>query len=134
MPRKGADYLTSLPVNMPDSPPNGPRTIVCFGVPRGGTSMIGGAVLGLGVPMGQGLKNNIEDPDFDIVAQGGDMPAFVQNDTYLAAALVARTKGNNANFTNYLRRAVTSSRPASEWPGPPARQLLHAQTAEESQE
>lgn len=78
MPRDGADYLTSLPINRPDRPLQGSRTVVCFGAPRGGTSMVGGAVLGLGVPMGQGLKNNLEDPDFDVVAHGGKLEDFIQ--------------------------------------------------------
>lgn len=42
---------------------NAPRTIVCGGVPRGGTSMVAGTIHGLGVPMGgDDLPVNIEDP------------------------------------------------------------------------
>jgi len=42
------------------------RTVVCCGVPRGGTSMVAGAIHGLGVPMGdETLPNNIEDPVFN---------------------------------------------------------------------
>jgi len=45
--------------------PDTPRTVVCFGTPRGGTSMVAGAIAGLGVPMGRDLPVNIEDPDFN---------------------------------------------------------------------
>lgn len=79
MPRDGAQYLTSMPVNVPGPAPTGPRTVVCFGLPRGGTSMAAGAILGLGVPMGDPLKNNIEDPEFDLNLQGGKSPAFLEN-------------------------------------------------------
>ncbi len=42
-----------------------PRTVVCFGTPRGGTSMVAGAIAGLGVFMGTDLPKNIEDPMFN---------------------------------------------------------------------
>lgn len=42
-----------------------PRTVVCFGTPRGGTSMVAGAIGGLGVFMGHNLLQNIEDPMFN---------------------------------------------------------------------
>lgn len=42
-----------------------PRTVVCFGTPRGGTSMVAGAIVGLGVPMGKNLPPNIEDAAFN---------------------------------------------------------------------
>lgn len=42
-----------------------PRTVICMGTPRGGTSMVAGAIGGLGVFMGDNLKANIEDPLFN---------------------------------------------------------------------
>lgn len=42
----------------------GPRTFIVFGVPRGGTSAVAGALLRLGVDMGPKLPKNHEDPDF----------------------------------------------------------------------
>lgn len=42
-----------------------PRTVVCFGTPRGGTSMVAGTIAGLGVFMGPDLPKNIEDPMFN---------------------------------------------------------------------
>ena len=42
-----------------------PKTVVCMGVPRGGTSMVAGAIAGLGLYMGDNLDVNIEDPDFN---------------------------------------------------------------------
>ena len=45
-------------------PAGEPRTVIVFGVMRGGTSMIAGAVRGLGVFMGEDLPVNNEDPHF----------------------------------------------------------------------
>lgn len=47
------------------------RTYVCFGVARGGTSAVAGAMQRLGVFMGDGLPNNYEDPRFGL----GQSPA-----------------------------------------------------------
>ena len=42
------------------------RTIICGGIPRGGTSMVAGAIHGLGVPMvDKDLPVNVEDPVFN---------------------------------------------------------------------
>jgi hypothetical protein len=43
---------------------NAEKTFVCFGTPRGGTSMVAGLMSALGVKMGDGLSDNYEDPDF----------------------------------------------------------------------
>jgi hypothetical protein len=40
------------------------RTVVVFGVTRGGTSMVAGAVRGFGIHLGTNLPVNNEDPDF----------------------------------------------------------------------
>jgi hypothetical protein len=40
------------------------KTVIVFGVARGGTSMVAGAVRGLGFYMGHALENNNEDLDF----------------------------------------------------------------------
>jgi hypothetical protein len=40
------------------------RTYVCFGVARGGTSAVAGAMRRLGIFMGDDLPNNYEDPRF----------------------------------------------------------------------
>lgn len=39
-------------------------TVVMFGVPRGGTTMVAGLVQRLGIPIGEGMDYNLEDPDF----------------------------------------------------------------------
>jgi hypothetical protein len=49
-----------------DAALNQPKTVICGGVPRGGTSMVAGAIHGLGVSMGSNLPDNIEDPLFNI--------------------------------------------------------------------
>ncbi len=92
MPHRQAQYLTSMPVNTGDRAPVGPRTVICFGVPRGGTSMVAGAILGLGVPMGEVLSNNIEDPEFNIVNHGGTVSDFAHH----ARATIAKRDAAHA--------------------------------------
>lgn len=67
------------------------RTVVCCGVPRGGTSMVAGAIHALGIPMGdETLPNNIEDPVFN--------PDYVraQSDQFSNAAFLDRVKATIA--------------------------------------
>ena len=40
------------------------RTFICIGVPRGGTSAVGGTMQHLGIFMGDNLTNNYEDGEF----------------------------------------------------------------------
>ena len=54
------------------------RTVACLGSPRGGTSMVAGAMVGLGVPTGSDLPVNIEDPDFNPDQHDGDLQSFVR--------------------------------------------------------
>lgn len=85
-------YLTSLPVFTHEAPVSVPRTVVCFGTARGGTSMVAGAILGLGVPMGQDLKRNLEDPVFNNDGKQDAMPEFFdQAHRVIAARNAAHT-------------------------------------------
>jgi len=61
--KKTAPCLSLFGRKRPDR--EAPRTVVCMGTPRGGTSMVAGAIKGLGVFMGDGLKPNVEDPLFN---------------------------------------------------------------------
>lgn len=79
MPKPDAKYLTSLPIFAGEAAPSGPRTVVCFGTARGGTSMVAGAILGLGVPMGDAIARNIEDPAFNMDLHGGPVAKFVRD-------------------------------------------------------
>lgn len=79
MPNPSSKYLTSLPVFADAKTSSGPRTVVCFGTARGGTSMVAGAILGLGVPMGDGIARNIEDPKFNLDWHGGPVAAFIDD-------------------------------------------------------
>lgn len=79
MSRRHSKYLTSLPVFAGDAPPSGPRTVVCVGTARGGTSMVAGAILGLGVPMGEGLAGNLEDPEFNLDRHDGSTAEFLDD-------------------------------------------------------
>ncbi|MBL4628303.1 MAG: hypothetical protein JKY00_09745 [Roseicyclus sp.] len=72
-------FLTSLPMFPERCAKTGPRTVVCFGTARGGTSMVAGAILGLGVPMGDRLGRNIEDPVFNLDWHGGPVDRFVSD-------------------------------------------------------
>jgi len=40
------------------------ETVIVFGNPRGGTSMVAGCLTGLGMHMGNNLPQNYEDPEF----------------------------------------------------------------------
>lgn len=86
MPNPGSKYLTSLPVFEGTTAPSGPRTVVCFGTARGGTSMVAGAILGLGVPMGEEIGRNVEDPAFNMDWHGGPVNAFVKDARLTIAA------------------------------------------------
>ena len=49
-----------------DKPPEDQKqyTIVILGVPRGGTTMVAGVAQRCGLPIGENLLENLEDPDF----------------------------------------------------------------------
>jgi len=53
-----------------------PRTYAIFGIPRGGTSMVGGLARLCGLSLGDELPNNHEDPDFnfDLLRRDGRDP------------------------------------------------------------
>lgn len=57
--------------------PSGTRTTVCLGTPRGGTSMVAGAISGLGVFMGSDLPVNVEDRAFNPDQHQGDLDGFL---------------------------------------------------------
>ena len=56
---------------------NPKRNFICFGSPRCGTSMVAGAMVGLGIDMGDNLPVNIEDPAFNPDGKRHDRPAFI---------------------------------------------------------
>ena len=65
-----------------DGPPStDPATVVVFGLPRGGTTMVAGLAQRVGVDMGANLPVNLEDPEF------GELPVD---------QLVAAIRRNNA--------------------------------------
>jgi hypothetical protein len=49
---------------MKENPHRERFTVIIIGTPRGGTSAVAGVVHRLGIPMGENLPNNYEDPDF----------------------------------------------------------------------
>lgn len=61
--RKTAASIQLYDSKRPDH--DSPRTVVCLGTPRGGTSMVAGAIAGMGVFMGDNLLSNVEDPLFN---------------------------------------------------------------------
>ncbi|TMV83322.1 sulfotransferase [Thioclava sp. BHET1] len=52
-------------------------SFVCFGSPRGGTSMVAGAMIGLGIDMGKELPVNVEDPIFNLDGKRNDRKKFL---------------------------------------------------------
>lgn len=58
-------FSTSIGISGAASDAEDARTFVVFGVPRGGTTMVARIVEQLGVPMGQDLPTNYEDPAFN---------------------------------------------------------------------
>ncbi|MCA2008852.1 sulfotransferase [Tritonibacter mobilis] len=67
--------LYSTPENMVQKDLN----LICMGSPRGGTSMIAGALLGLGVDMGIDLPVNVEDPSFNIDGKRQNLANFMSD-------------------------------------------------------
>lgn len=55
------------------------RAYICIGSPRGGTSMVAGAMAGLGIFMGDDLPVNVEDPLFNPDNQRDQMDSFIRD-------------------------------------------------------
>lgn len=109
MPNPEFKYLTSLPVFAGDEPPSGPRTVVCMGTARGGTSMVAGAILGLGVPMGSDLTPNLEDREFNMDMRVGSPDEFFQSARNVIATRNAEHSVWGWKFPHtvrYLRRLI----------------------------
>lgn len=102
MSKPRSKYLTSLPVFAEGRPASGPRTIVCFGTARGGTSMVAGAILGLGVPMGGDLGQNLEDRDFNLDRHGGTLEEFT---THVRRIIAARNAAHGTWGWKFPRAA-----------------------------
>jgi len=58
--------LTTIGFGVAPSAAGEDKTVICFGTPRGGTSMVAGAIYGLGVDMGDDLPVNLEDNRFNM--------------------------------------------------------------------
>ncbi|MPZ55560.1 MAG: hypothetical protein GEU91_03485 [Rhizobiales bacterium] len=69
-------------------------TVAILGVPRGGTTMVAGAAIRCGLPIGTSLPGNLEDPDF----VGGDLAR-------LEAAVVKRNASLKVWGWKYPRAA-----------------------------
>ncbi len=76
-PASPPDARTSLDLFGPSAAAPLRRTYVCFGTPYGGTSMVAGALRGLGIPMGDNLDLNVEDPMFNFDHARMPMPDFI---------------------------------------------------------
>lgn len=73
-------------INMYGVPdPSVPRTYVVFGMPRGGTSLIGGMARLCGLPFGDDLRGNHEDPilNYDNYVRQGVAPVPAIRDAIL---------------------------------------------------
>lgn len=58
--------LTTMSFGATPSNAGEDKTVICFGTPRGGTSMVAGAIYGLGINMGDNLPVNLEDDRFNM--------------------------------------------------------------------
>lgn len=67
---------TSFEINTGAKTTASAKTVICYGTYRGGTSMVAGAILGLGVPMGEEERVNVEDLAFNIESFKGMPEAF----------------------------------------------------------
>lgn len=87
-------FLVNVPAELPSQ-----RTYVVLGAPRGGTSMLAGAIRLSDIPMGVRLDQaNNEDLDFN--THGGDIRIFNDGDArqkYLAHARATIAKRNDAH-------------------------------------
>ncbi len=102
-------------VRLFDQPIADKRTVVCFGTPRGGTSMVAGAMAGLGIRMGPNLPVNVEDPAFNPDVFGGDGPEFIAQ---VQQTIVQRRKVHDVWGWKYPRASRYLERVVAQLPAP----------------
>ena len=75
------DNEVTFSLNMPDVDlwnPGTKKTLVLFGMPRGGTTMIANVVRSMGVDLGEGLPVNLEDKNFNWDVLGRENPDWTR--------------------------------------------------------
>ncbi|WP_420861697.1 hypothetical protein [Algirhabdus cladophorae] len=81
--------VTSLSFGPAPSPADVDKTVICYGSPRGGTSMVAGAMYGLGIDIGTDLPVNLEDYQFNMDKNDLTREEFVDS---MIAAIDERNK------------------------------------------
>lgn len=101
---RGAPAFELFPSKILPGPP--PRyTAIVFGAPRGGTSSVAGAIRLLGLPMGEGLGSNHEDPDFNADAARRRGLSEAQADDERIAVIARRNEEHRRWGWKYPRAA-----------------------------
>lgn len=126
---------TSVYLMAPEQPLPLQRTYVCLGLERGGTSAVAGIMRALGLPMGEGMAGNNEDPDFQAKTLsalrnaieernarydvwGWKFPTAVQQLPALLESL------RNPYFVVVFRDVVATALSRNKWDGPNLRRRL----------
>ena len=105
-PRKKSDGLrseVSFPINIRDSinlRSSPKKTLVLFGNPRGGTTMIANVVRSMGVYLGEGLPVNLEDCDFSWDVLGRTNPDWTREQKI--ASIRQSVESRNQKFEERL--------------------------------
>jgi hypothetical protein len=126
---------TSIYLMAPEQPLPLQRTYVCIGLERGGTSAVAGIMRALGLPMGEGMAGNNEDPDFQAKTLsalrsaieernqrydvwGWKFPTAVQQLPALVESL------RNPYFVVVFRDVVATALSRNKWDGPNLRRRM----------
>lgn len=126
---------TSVYLMAPELPLPLQRTYVCMGLERGGTSAVAGVMRALGLPIGENMAGNNEDPDF----QAKTLPALraaidARNERYdvwgwkfptavqQLPALLENLR--NPYFVVVFRDVVATALSRNKWDGPNLRRRL----------
>lgn len=75
--------LGGIQLGPPIDPDVAEYTVVIFGVPRGGTTMVAGVAEKIGLNIGQDLGHNLEDADFDRTSQEHMQAAIAERNSRL---------------------------------------------------
>lgn len=133
---------TSVALNLVGDPPS-KRTYICMGQERGGTSAVAGVLRALGLPMGDRLEGNNEDPGFHgrnihqmketIESRNAAHQVWGWKYPTAARYLPALLKSiRNPHFVVVSRDVVATAIGRAKWDGPSLRRTSHVALHEAS--